>query len=69
MPISLAGVDLDTLQLRPARKIARALGIAQKVNGKDQPLSWLCSQIKNRLQQSQEVSPEAIEAVRELLAS
>ena len=65
----LAGVDLNMLQLRPARKIARALGIAQKVNGKDQPLSWLRSQIKNRLQQSQEVSPEAIEAVRELLAS
>ena len=65
----LADVDLDTLQLRPARKIARALGIAQKVNAKDQPLYWLRSQIKNKLQQSQEVSPEAIEAVRELLAS
>lgn len=44
-------VDLDKLQLRLARKIAKALGIAQKVNGKDQPLSWLRTQIKAKLQQ------------------
>lgn len=62
-------VDIEHLQLRPARKIARALGIAQKVNGKDQPLSWLRAQIKAKLQQPQEVPPAAIEAVLELLAS
>lgn len=47
----LEGIDLDSLQLRPARKIAGKLmpPIAQKVNGKDVPLSWLRSQIKSRL--------------------
>lgn len=65
----LQGVDIDTLQLRPARKIAKALSIAQKVNGRDQPLSWLRAQIKARLQQPQEVPAEALKAVRDLLAS
>lgn len=65
----LQNVDLETLPIRPARKIARALGIAQKVNGKDQPLSWLRAQIKAKLQQPQEVPPAAIEAVLDLLAS
>jgi hypothetical protein len=45
----LEGIDLDTMPLRPARKIAGKLGIAQKVNGKDAPLAWLRAQIKNRL--------------------
>lgn len=45
----LEGLDIDTLQLRPARKICGRLGIQQKVNGKDAPLSWLRSQIKSRL--------------------
>jgi len=45
----LLGIDLDTMPLRPARKIAGKLGIAQKVNGKDAPLAWLRAQIKNRL--------------------
>jgi hypothetical protein len=45
----LEGIDLDTLPLRAARKIAGKLGIAQKVNGKDAPLAWLRTQIKNRL--------------------
>ncbi len=31
----LWSIDVDTLKLRDARKIAKALGIAQKVNGKD----------------------------------
>lgn len=34
-------IDLKKLQLRPARKIAKALNIAQKVRGKNVPLSWL----------------------------
>lgn len=62
-------IDIDKLQLRPARKIAKALGIAQKVNKKDQPISWLRAQIKAKLQQFQEVPPEALLAVRDLLAS
>ena len=54
---ALQVIDIDTLQLRPARKIAKALGIAQKVNGKDQPLSWLKAQIQAKLQQPQPLSP------------
>lgn len=49
---NLAEINLDTLQLRPARKMAKMLGIAQKVNGKDQPLLWLRVQIKAKLQSS-----------------
>ena len=65
----LTSIDIDRLQIRPARKIAKALGIAQKVNGRDQPLSWLRLQIKAKLHQLQELPLDAIEAVRELLAS
>ncbi|PSB25946.1 hypothetical protein [Chlorogloea sp. CCALA 695] len=36
----LRGVDLDKLKLRQARKIAKVLGIAQKVNGRDQKLAF-----------------------------
>ena len=54
----LLGTDLDTLQLRPARKICGRLGIQQKVNGKDAPLSWLRLQIKSRLSEKPiEVAP------------
>ncbi len=54
----LKGIDLDKLQLRPARKIASRLNIAQKVGGKDQPLGFLRAQIKKRLEeQPQEVAP------------
>lgn len=48
----LVGVDIETLKLRPARKIASALGVAQKVNRKDLPLEWLRAQIKKRLEQT-----------------
>lgn len=37
----LRDIDINTVKLREARKIAKALGIAQKVNGKDQKLDWL----------------------------
>ena len=65
----LLAIDIDKLQLRRARQIAKALGIAQKVNKKDQPISWLRAQIKAKLQQPQELPTTAILAVRELLAS
>ncbi|NET07803.1 MAG: hypothetical protein F6K09_08780 [Merismopedia sp. SIO2A8] len=47
-------LDIEHLKLRPARKIASRLGIAQKVNGKDQPLKWLRSQIQKRLREEPE---------------
>jgi threonyl-tRNA synthetase len=62
----LTGVDLDKLKLRQARKIAKVLGIAQKVNGRDQKLAFLVNQIKLKLQQPK---LEVTELVRqELLA-
>ena len=64
-----SAIDIDKLPLRRARQIAKALGIAQKVNKKDQPISWLRAQIKAKLQQPQELPTTAILAVRELLAS
>lgn len=47
----LESIDVDTLKLRDARKLAKALGIAQKTNGKDQKLAFLRGQIKLKLQQ------------------
>ncbi len=70
LPVSeeiLAAVDLSKLKLRQARKIAKVLGIAQKVNGRDQRLAFLISQIKFKLQQAK---PEILQVVKqELLAS
>ncbi|NEO33497.1 MAG: hypothetical protein F6K36_24345 [Symploca sp. SIO3C6] len=50
----LEDLDIEHLKLRPARKIASKLGIAQKVNGKDQPLKWLRIQIQKRLREEPE---------------
>ena len=62
----LLGVDIDKLKIRQARKIAKLLGIAQKVNGRDQKLAFLISQIKSKLQQAK---AEIIDVVRrELIA-
>ena len=62
----LRGVDLDKLKLRQARKIAKVLGVAQKVNGRDQKLAFLVSQIKLKLQQA---TVEIVKVVQqELLA-
>jgi hypothetical protein len=60
----LREIDLDTLQLRPARKICGRLGIQQKVNSKDAPLSWLRSQIKSRLS---EKPNEVVPIIQEIL--
>lgn len=61
----LSEVDLDHLKLRPARKIASRLGITQKVNSKDQPLSWLRAQIKKHLAEA-EKPQEIAQVIREL---
>lgn len=63
----LQGMSIDKLKLRQARKIAKVLGIAQKINGRDQKLAFLINQIKLKLQQAK---VEVTELVRqELLAS
>lgn len=65
----LLGVNIDKLKLRQARRISKVLGIAQKVNGKDQKLSFLRSQIKLKLQQERSLSHEVVIAVKtELVA-
>jgi len=69
LDVLFSSIDIDKLRLRRARKIAKALGIAQKVNKKDQPISWLRAQIKAKLQQPQELPTTAILAVQELLAN
>ena len=60
----LLGIDLDTLQLRPARKICSRLGIQQKVNSKDAPLSWLRAQIKAKLS---EKPTEVVPVIQDVL--
>ncbi len=60
----LLGISIDKLKLRQARKIAKVLGIAQKVNGRDQKLAFLVGQIKSKLQQAK---LEIVEAVRQEL--
>ena len=62
----LRGIDLDKLKLRQARKIAKVLGIAQKVNCKDQKLAFLVSQIKIKLQQKILGQPTATKLVNEV---
>ncbi len=57
----LIEIDLDKLKIRQARKIAKALGIAQKVNGRDQKLAFLISQIKLKLQQAKVEIVEVIQ--------
>lgn len=47
----LEDIDVESIGIREARKIAGRLGIKQKVNGKDQPLGWLRVQIKKRLEE------------------
>lgn len=63
----LVGIDIDKLQMRPARKLAKLLGIPQKINGKDQKLAFLRGQIKSKLQETRSLQPEVIAAVREEL--
>ncbi len=65
----LAGVNLDKLPLRLARKVAKVLGIAQKVNNKDVPISFLRVQIKSKLMQSQSLSLSTFDTISQLLAS
>lgn len=61
----LRDINVDTLKLREARKLAKVLGVAQKVNGRDQKLAFLRSQIKLKLQQS--LQPEIACDLREKL--
>jgi hypothetical protein len=50
-PVILAGIDLESLPLRPARKVCRAVGLPQKVSGKNLPVATLRRNIQARLQE------------------
>lgn len=65
----LSHINIDKLQLRPARIIAKSLNIAQKINGRDQTLSFLRHQIKVKLQQLEALPTETVKVLREVLAS
>lgn len=56
-------IDLSKLPLRQARKVAKALNIRQRVNGKDAPVKWLRLQILQRVQEE----PSAIAKIHEVL--
>lgn len=65
----LSHIDINKLQLRPARKIAKALNIVQKINGRDQKLNFLRNQIKVKLQQLEALPTETVEVLWKVLAS
>lgn len=60
----LDGVEIDKITLRKARKIASALGIKQKVNGRDHKKAFLVAQIAKKLRANPEmVAPIIVEKV------
>lgn len=52
-------IFIKNLKLRPARKLARQLKIAQKVNGKDKCLAQFRREIRQKLRSAPELLPEA----------
>jgi hypothetical protein len=61
----LTCIELSTITLRQARKIAKQLGIKQKVNGKDAPKDWLVKQIEQKLPEK----PDSNKIISELLTA
>ncbi len=55
----LEGIEIKDITLRKAHKIASALNIKQKVNGKSQPKAWLLKQIEKKL----EVNPIEVASI------
>lgn len=52
--------DIAGLKIRSARKVASALGIKQKTNGKDKPLNWLQRELIQKLESHQEQLIQAL---------
>lgn len=63
-PYNLALEDIAALKLRTARKVASALNVKQKVNGKDKSLDWLQREIRQRLINHQQDVITALEETR-----
>jgi hypothetical protein len=62
---ALEGIDLDRLPLRPARKVCQAVGLPQKVSGKNLPVVILRRNIQARLQEE----PGLVQIVAEVLSA
>jgi hypothetical protein len=60
---SLKDIDIDHLSLRQARKVARVLGIQQKVNGKDKPVKFLRAEIKQRTKEEPTLAQNILAAM------
>jgi hypothetical protein len=63
-PEPVPSVDVTKLPLREARKIAKQLGIKQKVNGKDAPVSWLRAQIQQKLAEDASIAAVVADCLR-----
>lgn len=64
-PVTLEGIDLDRLPLRPARKVCQAVGLPQKVRGKNLPVATLRRNIQARLQEE----PGLVQVVAQVLSA
>lgn len=62
---ALEGIDLDRLPLRPARKVCQAVGLPQKVSGKNLPVATLRRNIQARLQEE----PGLVQVVAQVLSA
>lgn len=63
-PEPIPSVDVSKLPLREARKVAKQLGIKQKVNGKDAPVSWLRAQIQQKLAEDASIAAVVADCLR-----
>ena len=55
LPAPIA-IDVDRLNYRDARKVAKRLSIRQTVNGKDKSLAWLRREIRQKLDRADGVT-------------
>lgn len=53
--------SITALKIRNARKVASALDIKQKTNGKDKPLNWLQKELMQKLESHQEQLTRALQ--------
>ena len=56
-------LDVERLTLRQARKVAKALGLKQKVNRKDKALAQFIREIRQALRRQPELQQSAIAAL------
>lgn len=62
---AIEGIDLAKLPLRPARKVCQAVGLPQKVSGKNLPVATLRRNIQARLEEE----PGLVQVVAQVLSA